>query len=163
GLGNAIAPSGSSAEIWRYRTGFDREAVRRHGGPGHEHSPTAVGMIAMLSRLLRPQDLEGLDSGGVATDNGQYRQVCILPGTKRGVTPSQPTSFKAASRATSAASGLPWITAVMMAPSTRMATAGATFAALPTDSSTNPRRNSPKRCLCPRTNSVPGWAGSASS
>jgi hypothetical protein len=26
-----------------------------------------------------------------------------------------------------------------------------------------PRRKSPKRCLCPRTNSVPAWVGSASS
>src|SRR5262249_24100903 len=100
------------------------------------------------------------------TEQKQDRQFCILlPKKERGYTPfSLLTNFTAASRATSAASALPWITAVTRAPSTRIATAGATFAAfLPTVASTNPRRNSLKRCLCPRTNSVPGCVGSASS
>src|SRR5262249_54159036 len=77
---------------------------------------------------------------------------------------SVPTSFKAASRATSAAPGSPWITAVMMAPSTRRATAGAGLAAPPPPrSSTHPRRDAPKRRLWPPTNPGPGRGGAASS
>src|SRR5262245_25463963 len=119
-----------------------------------DHIPTPEGFAGRACRRGRRR---------VSKDNTD-RSVHYMVKKKSYAPFSQSISFKAASRATSAASGLPWITAVMMAPSTRMLTAGATFAAaLPTDSSTNPRRSSLKRCLCPRTNSLPGWVGSASS
>src|SRR5262249_7491872 len=55
-------------------------------------------------------------------------------------------SRRAASRATSAVSGAPWITAVTMAPSTSRAMAGASVAApVPTDSSTTPRSSANRR------------------
>jgi hypothetical protein len=78
--------------------------------------------------------------------------------------PLSATNLRAASRATLTPSSFPWMAAVTIAPSASSDTAGANLvASCPTDSSMSPCRNSPKRRLNPRANSVPGWAGSASS
>src|SRR6185436_16638827 len=126
---DAVAECADEAQV-----GFEdgRRDGHRAGHVGDEAQPGLHGVEQFPGPALDGLRVDGGDAFHVRTPHvGDDMVTTIQTGLytrsekrEAGYTAfSSANSFRAASRATSAASGSPWITAVMMAPSTRMLTA----------------------------------------